>query len=413
MIMVIAFMALSIPMITGALSLSGTLSKDSTVKTKILKRQYSALGGDQFGGYLVTEGALCNGYTIDLNDDPVDVSICDLPSLLSPPPPADDSRRLFSSISVAPNLAAPADFSLPDPPGPSPQPFTFTITITNRDDEPSGLQKIHATLPPGFDYVDGSGYLDGVLLNSPSTQGQKLTWNLAPMGINLQPAAPGVPAEYRQLIFVAEAILTEGNYCTEAWADPGQIKTGTGLDARIQVGSPADDLCTGYAVSLDKTRDVAGGTVTGLNPITVDYTITFQNKGTLPLTLTQVRDLLPPGFVYSPGSTWGITSDDPNSTMFQGRQRLDWVFSPALTIAPDSTNEVNFKVQGPFTGGHWNEAWLTFNEFSNTQYTWPSAGITVIGTTEVDTTVGGVTIHSLTWEIDPGSFVLWEWQITS
>ena len=56
---------------------------------------------------------------------------------------------------------------------------------------------------------------------------------------------------------------------------------------------------------------------------------------------------------------------------------------------------------------------LTRNEFTNTQYTWPSAGITVIGTTEVDTTTGGVTIHSLTWEIDPGSFVVWEWQITS
>ena len=49
MLMVIAFMALSVPMITGALALSGTLSKDSTVKTEILKRQYSALGGDQFG----------------------------------------------------------------------------------------------------------------------------------------------------------------------------------------------------------------------------------------------------------------------------------------------------------------------------------------------------------------------------
>ena len=43
MIMVIAFMGLSIPMITGALALSGTLSKDSTVKTRILKRQYSGL----------------------------------------------------------------------------------------------------------------------------------------------------------------------------------------------------------------------------------------------------------------------------------------------------------------------------------------------------------------------------------
>ncbi len=126
--------------------------------------------------------------------------------------------------------------------------------------------------------------------------------------------------------------------------------------------------------------------------------------------------MLPPGFVYSPGSTWGLTSDDPGTTAFQGRQRLDWIFDPALTIAPDSTNEVNFKVQGPFSGGHWNEAWLFINEFgTNTKYTWPSAGITVceLCTTEVETTTGGVTIHSLTWEIDPGSFVVWEWQITS
>ncbi len=111
MIMVISFMALSVPMITGALALSGTLSKDSTVKTEILKRQYSALGGDQFGGYLVTEGALCNGYIIDLNDDPVDVSICDQPSPLFPPGPADDSRRLFSSITVAPEWAPPWDWA--------------------------------------------------------------------------------------------------------------------------------------------------------------------------------------------------------------------------------------------------------------------------------------------------------------
>ena len=288
MLMVIAFMALSVPMITGALALSGTLSKDSTVKTEILKGQYSALGGDQFGGYLVTEGAPCDGYTIDLNEDPVDVAVCNLPSLLSPPPPADDSRRLFSSITVTPEIASPA---APAPPDPIPEPFTFTITVTNRDDEPEGLNKIHAMLPPGFEYL---GPTSGVTSNDPAIQGQKLTWNLAPLGIILQPAAPGVPAESQQLTFDAEAILDEGNYCTEAWADPGQIKTGTGLDARIQVGSPADDLCTGYAVSLDKTRDVAGGTVMGLNPITVDYTITFRNTGTMPLTLTQVRDLLPP-----------------------------------------------------------------------------------------------------------------------
>lgn len=411
MIMVIAFMALSIPMITGALALSGTLSADSTVKTQILKRQYSALGGDQFGGYLAENGYLCGDYPIDLNGDPINVNICDIPTLLYPPPPADDSRRLYSSLTVTPDTAFPADYT---PPGPFPETFTFAITVTNRDDDPEGLTKIHAMLPPGFEYVDDSTELESVAFKDPGISGQKLTWNLAKEKITLQPAAPGIPAEYRQLTFDAEAIVDEGNYCTEAWADPGQIKTGTGLDALIKVGSPTDDLCTGYAISLDMTSDVAGGTVAGRNPITVDYTITFRNKGTLPLTLTQVRNLLPPGFVYTPGTTMGdLTSSDPNSTAFQGRQRLDWVFDPPLIIPSDSINEVAFKVQGPFEGGHWNDAWLTFDEFSNTQYTWPTAGITVINVMESETTTeSGATVYSLLWQIGPESFVLWEWEIT-
>ena len=233
---------------------------------------------------LAENGYLCGGYPIDLNDTPINVNICNIPTLLYPPPPADDSRRLFSSITVTPVTASPAP---PAPPDPLPQPFTFTITVTNRDDEPEGLNKIHAMLPPGFEFVDSS--TGGVTNSNPAIQGQKLTWNLAPLHITLQPAAPGVPAEYRQLSFVAEAILGGGNYCTEAWADPGQIKTGTGLDALIQVGVPTDNLCTGYAVSLDMTSDVAGGTVVGSNPITVDYTIIFQNKGTLPLISGQSR----------------------------------------------------------------------------------------------------------------------------
>ena len=419
MIMVIAFMALSIPMITGALSLSGTLSSDSTVKTEILKRQYSDLGGDQWGGYLAKKGYPCGDYQFDLNDNPIDVSICELPDLLYPPPPADDSRRLFSSITVTPDTASPADFN---PPGPFPQPFTFTVTVTNRDDDPEGLPKIHAVLPPGFAYVDDSSSLVDELGNlvtnkNPAVSGQKLTWNLASLKIALQPAAPGVPAELRQLSFDAEAILTVGNYCTEAWADPGQVKTGTGLDALIQVGTPTNNLCAGHAVSLDNAADVAGGTVVGRNPITVEYTIAFQNKGTLPLTLTQVRDLLPPGFVYSPGTTSGtLTLSDPISTVFQGRQRLDWVFDPPLIILADPTglltNELTFKVKGPFSGGHWNEAWLTYSEFSDTRYTWPSAGIIVLDVTESDTTIpSGATVHSLLWQIGPESFILWEWEI--
>ena len=70
-------------------------------------------------------------------------------------------------------------------------------------------------------------------------------------------------------------------------------------------------------------------------------------------------------------------------------------------------------MEGPFAGGHWNDAWLTFNGFGNSIYTWPSAGITVINVTESTTnTASGATVYSLIWQIGPESFVLWEWEIT-
>ena len=75
---------------------------------------------------------------------------------------------------------------------------------------------------------------------------------------------------------------------------------------------------------------------------------------------------------------------------------------------------ITFQVQGPFAGGHWNDAWLTFDEFSDTQYTWPTAGITVTDVMESTTnTASGATVHSIIWQIGPESFVLWEWEITS
>ena len=54
MILVVGFMALSIPLITSSLVLSGALTKDSVVKTDIMKRQYAALGVGEYVGYLAS-----------------------------------------------------------------------------------------------------------------------------------------------------------------------------------------------------------------------------------------------------------------------------------------------------------------------------------------------------------------------
>ena len=54
MLIVLGFMALSVPMVTGILSFSGTLSKDSQTKAAILQSQYSAQGCTQYASYRLT-----------------------------------------------------------------------------------------------------------------------------------------------------------------------------------------------------------------------------------------------------------------------------------------------------------------------------------------------------------------------
>ena len=56
MLIVLGFMALSVPMITGLLSLAGTISKDSQTKTAILQGQYSAQGCTQQAAYRINSG---------------------------------------------------------------------------------------------------------------------------------------------------------------------------------------------------------------------------------------------------------------------------------------------------------------------------------------------------------------------
>ena len=54
-LLVLAFMAFGVPIITAALSLSSTIAIDSRVKTKILKRQYCDLGVREYIRYLALD----------------------------------------------------------------------------------------------------------------------------------------------------------------------------------------------------------------------------------------------------------------------------------------------------------------------------------------------------------------------
>jgi hypothetical protein len=97
MIMVLAFISISVPIIGGALSLSGSLSKDSQVKTNILKRQYSALGVHQFVLELMDDPTEWETWldesdgdgTIELNGETISFHISDVENPPSYSPKSD------------------------------------------------------------------------------------------------------------------------------------------------------------------------------------------------------------------------------------------------------------------------------------------------------------------------------------
>ena len=397
MLMVIAFMGLAIPMIVTTLGLASALSIDSQVKTEILKNQYSALGADQYAQNIIQQGLPPGSYPITLNGDPVAVTIGALPTPVPPPAPGDNSRRLSVSKVVTPTTAAASTLTT----------FTYTITVTNGDDDSENLTKIHDLLPAGFSYKPWT--TSGVTINEPGIVGQQLTWS---------PGTVINPGDSVTLTFDASATVAQGNYCNEAWAEPGLTKTSSGLTARIEVGSPGDNLCPGTAVKVTKTVEVAAGTVSPGNDVTFTYTITIENTGTDNLHPAEIRDLLPVGFTYVTGTTTGdITAANPNTTMFQGHQRLTWdLSSPRVHMhSGDPKQTLVFDVQGVFAGGHWNEAWVTFEagEFADSKYTWPTAGVEIIGVTEsTSVTADGTTVYSQLQQIGPDSYILVEWEIS-
>lgn len=399
LVVALALIVLSLPLVTAALGLASTLSLDSRTKIRILKRLYSSLGGNEHALYRViyeegyTESltiGVPDTYTIDLNDEPVEVTVVkqsDPP--VYGPSPADNSRRLQVLKTVTPTTADPNTSTT----------YTYTITVENRDDESEGLTKIHDILPTGFSYVAGS--TSGVTTSDPSISGQQLTWNIAGLNLTLQ------PGDKVTLTFQAQASVGTGNYCNETWAEPGQRKTSSGKTAMVKVGTPSNDLCPGAAVSVtldgdSNVDDLPPGfdnAAPGNTLVTYTYTITIKNTGTSVLSMSKARDLLPPSFSYVAGSTSGnVTTSDPTTTSFQGRQRLDWDFYPAKRILPGQTKTITFDAQAQVApGDYWSDVWITFAEFADTIYTWPSGVIKVMGIVKSVSTEGDTTTASEIW----------------
>ena len=412
MVLALAFMAISVPIITAALGLASTLTVDSTVKSRIARDQFSQIGAEELGIHqilnppdeeyldtlwldedgdgepdgdtIVTE---INGDDTTIEIDPGDPSISPI-----------NGEGLVVTKTVFP-FAAPADSGIVSV-------HTYTIRVENTTVEKFiPLNWMHDGLPEGFTYVADSVTspdFDVYLLSPPIETWRdkfdpetgietpaylQLTWDLNPAGITLQ------PGQVLEMSFEAEATnIPTGQYCNIAWVEPEGSQTRTGATARITVGDPDDSVCASEKGDVDTSVTVEPDPIDP-SRLHATYIIPIVNTNNVSLHLWWVRLKLPGGFVYLNGSTAGnITENDPLPISQQGqRQVLSWIWDDDKPTIPSYANDryIAFDATAPTEpGSYFIETTVFFKEFNDQAYSWPDAVVKVMDTYEITVTEG-------------------------
>ena len=131
------------------------------------------------------------------------------------------------------------------------------------------------------------------------------------------------------------------------------------------------------SVSMSKTV-----TPDSVNPGGVDttftYTISTENLGKVLWHMERMSDLLPLYLSYVPGSSSGMTTDDPVITTNGNQEYIYWDFSPVEKFTPGEIRTQTFQASGTlYQGTHFNEASGLFNSGVRCRGTGPVAPITI------------------------------------
>ena len=401
----IGFMAFSIPLISGSLGLSDTVSIDARVKTDIMHQEYCGLGLQEYINYLLMDTTRWNNFLSD-NVDPIDptkvtavVDVCgeDITLTVTQQPPETDGDPFGDPLPSTPITGAynQRDFqtfkTVSDNHPLGGDSITYTITIINRSSDPTPLTEIHDTLPAGFTYdctaptnqltLPGLEPQD-VFPNIPCPAGTDIVWEMPPtLSID--------PGDVVTLTFAAFATPVPGTYCNETKVLPGNLKTRSGQTAIVDVVEPLAGLCAGEAVVVSQTMDYANLVSTDLATIPftytlgVGYTITVENIGTDDLDLTGFINLLPVGFSYFTTDPSGDITDAPFNLKYVptlDRQQVTWKFDPPISIASGITKTLKFDVDAVNSQGvYWVDLLVDFEvgTFDEKVYTWPTAIVAI------------------------------------
>ena len=350
-LLVLAFMLLSVPLITGALGLASALSVDSRVKTDILKRQYTSLGLQQFSIHTLVNTPGNTTSTVTLNGIVATTSVLQL--LIIPPTglPITSSKGRLETTKVANPTSVTSSATT-----------TYTITVVNAKDVAVEPERVVDLLPPEFSYVTGTSSLmdsESTVISTanPSVQAsaeeEVLTWTV-PGGTVLQ------SGESMTLTFVATAALSDGVYCNEAYAEPGGLEVSSGKTAEVTVGSPSVLLCKGDVISISKV--VEPEIAFGDTETEYTYTIEIANQGSEVVNVIEITDTTDAGMTYVPlsVSSTPISLGEPTST--PATNQIVWNLEPdGLELATSTTWTIQFKVLGTLTRGyHSNQVQLDY-----------------------------------------------------
>ncbi|MCH9038968.1 MAG: DUF11 domain-containing protein [Chloroflexi bacterium] len=466
-VMVLAFMALSVPVVTAALGLASTLNIDSRVKGDIAQAQFSAIGANELAIQRLTEDNLPapdgngipdileednNGFddgdgipdiwedvdgdgnpdgyheTIDIDGDPVDIDITpELPAPLQPPSGEGlvVTKNIFDqSRNPIPAYDSPTDW------------VHYEIIVENQGTDPVTLLRVYDGLPPGFTYK-GSSKING----TPITKPEVLNDDLAPLEALLffDEGDQGLggremlawhilddlelvinPGEQIVLTFKAKfQNMPDGYYCNYAWTEPEGSQTQTGMTAPLVIGSPATTECVGVGVTVETSAvAIENPNQLPLNPnddIEITYTIVVSNNTPADVNLWWLRNKLPPGFTYVWNSATGsLTSSNPLPLTYAGRQRLNWFFTSPIIMIPSGTQkEISFKALSPRAAGLYrSEVWAFFSEFVGhddvAPYSWPDALVFLAD--RYDVKIDGKPTSQV-WVVDNTAYVR-RWEIS-
>ncbi|MFC1926912.1 hypothetical protein ACFLWV_04095 [Chloroflexota bacterium] len=157
-------------------------------------------------------------------------------------------------------------------------------------------------------------------------------------------------------------------------------------------------------------------------PTTFTYTIYIENVGTSEIHLAEVRDWLPPNFVYEIGTSSGVTTAEPTETWVfdevieQWKWELVWDFSPPLpSVAAEETVTQVFQATGTLDEDiYWNTAWVSASPDSvgeiGSGSSAPIGGGIPPYVYDITSAVGGTTISACVMITDTGVSVR-SWQI--